>query len=331
LFYQLTFGQLGGRRSFEFLNVPSDTRIASMGGIHVSLSDWDPNMIFSNPASLNPDMYGHVSFNHAFYYANINISRLVYSHTFERTGSWGLGIQNVNYGKINGFDPSGNPIGEFSANELVVLAGNARRIGNFSLGVNAKIAYSSISGYHASSFLFDFGGIYFHPTEDLKVGLNIKNIGFLLSNYTPSSDTYLPFDVQVGVSYKPQNMPLRFSLTAYNLYKANLLYDNPDGDLQQDDPSTFSKIASHFNFGAEIILTKNINLRAGYNYLIRRELKLEQKTGGAGLSFGMMVKVSYFEFSYSRATYHVAGGINYIGITSNLSSFYRKSMVEIND
>ncbi len=331
LLSQLCYAQLGGARGFEFINVPSDTRMAAMGGVNVSLSDWDVNMLYQNPASVNAAMNGHLSVQHAFYYAGINISRLTYAHHFEKSGTWAWGLQNINYGRIEGFDLVGDPTGEYQANETILITGNSRQTGNFRLGLSAKMAYSGITGYNAFAIMFDVGGMFIHPEADFRAGMNIRNIGIVISDYTTTSGSKIPFDVQAGTSFKPEYMPVRVSITAYNLYRADVLYNDPAGALVAEEPTTLNRIFSHLNFGAEVIINDNFNLRAGYNYLIRWELRLENTSGGAGFSYGLMFRVKAFEFSYSRAIYHVSGGINYIGITSNLNRLYKKVRIKENN
>jgi hypothetical protein len=321
--YTFSSGQIGGKRSFEFLNIPIDTRLSALGSVNVSLSDWDVNHFITNPASLNREMQGQASFRHSFYYGGIQLNQLTYAHNFKKAGTWGFGIQHINYGTIEAYDPAGSSIGEIRSGEAALLVGNAWETGNFRLGGNIKLIFSNIAGYHATVVLFDIGGMYVHPTADLKVGMNIRNFGFVVKDYDNSSNSSMPFDVQIGASYKPKYMPLRFSITAYNLYKGDLLsYDNMS--IQVEQPTTFEKVISHFNFGAEILVSKNVHLRGGYNYLIRRQLRLEQKPGGAGFSFGIMIRIKQLEFSYTRAIYHVAGGINLAGLSVNLDSFYNK-------
>jgi len=77
-------------------------------------------------------------------------------------------------------------------------------------------------------------------------------------------------------------------------------------------------------FGTELLLSDNFQLRFGYNHLLRKELKQEATSGGAGFSFGLMLKVKRFEFSYARALYHSAGGSNTIQLTTNLSGIVKK-------
>ena len=77
-------------------------------------------------------------------------------------------------------------------------------------------------------------------------------------------------------------------------------------------------------FGAELILLPNFQLRVGYNHMLRQELKLEDAAGGAGFSFGFMFKVKRFEFAYSRALYHVAGGSNTFQINMNTGGLIKR-------
>lgn len=327
LLQHLAVAQIGGRSGFEFINVPADTRLAAQGGLNVSLSDWDVNMFFSNPASLNKSMFGNLAFNHTFYYGGVHLNRLAYSHEFEKTGIWGFGVQHINYGSIDGYDPSGNYIGDYQANDIALVAGNAQQSGNFRFGANIKWVYSNLVGYNASALLFDVGGMFIHPSTDFNVGLTIKNVGFRLFDYTASSNTRLPFDVQLGASLKPEHMPVRFSVTAYHLDTWDILYYDEENNVGREKPGTFEIIFSHLNFGAEFLVSKNVHLRGGYNYLVRQDLKLPNKSGASGLSFGLLIRIKAFDFSYSRAMYHAAGGINYIGLTSNISKFYKKKEV----
>ena len=61
--------QLGGQRSFEFLNVPGNARLAGLGGVNVSLNDKDPNFFWSNPALVSDSLSGYASAGYQFFVA----------------------------------------------------------------------------------------------------------------------------------------------------------------------------------------------------------------------------------------------------------------------
>jgi hypothetical protein len=121
----------------------------------------------------------------------------------------------------------------------------------------------------------------------------------------------------LGTTLKPEHMPLRISITAYNLAKKSITYNG----LQQgdDEPGTFNKILRRFNFATEVLIHKNVNLMLSYNYRVHQELKLEEGGAGAGISLGLSAKIKAIEFVLSRSGY-VAGNAGYaftISINTN--------------
>src|SRR5690606_18191158 len=185
-------------------------------------------------------------------------------------------------------------------------------IGIFTLGANIKFAQSSIDAYAASAVLLDLGGIYAHPEKEFTVGMVIKNFGLVLQDYTQGSSSNLPFDVQIGTTFKPQYMPFRFSVTAYKLTRGDIAYFDSGLQGNKEAPGFVDKVFRHITLGTEILLSPNFNLRVGYNHLVRKELRLEETSGGAGFSAGFMFRIKAFEFAYARRFYHVAGGSNNI-------------------
>jgi len=318
--------QIGGERSFEFINLPSNARTAGLGGVNVSHTENNVEGFISNPARLDSVESGAISISHLGFLADVRLSNVAYAHQFNKVGTLGFGVQYMGFGKFNSFDDSGVDLGTFHANEFALLVGYSHRLGPFALGTNLKFASSGIESYRASALMVDIGGQFKHPTKEFAVGMVFKNVGFYLSDYTSTGDSKLPFDVQVGVTFKPEHMPIRFSLTSYNLYEADLTVFDPQSDvtLVNEKAGGFDKVFRHFNIGTEIIISRNVHLRTGYNHLIRKELRLDAKSGGAGFSFGFMVRVKRFELAYTRAIYHVAGGGNHFTIGTNLNSVIKK-------
>lgn len=320
------FSQIGGHRSFEFLNIPSNPKLAALAGVNITSSHNDPNMFMANPALLEPTMHNYLSFNYLSYMADVGFSSISYVRDVEKIGTFGVGLVYMNYGNIDGYDEAGNEAGSFMANEFAVTMGGSHKLGNFTLGTNIKLAGSNIASFKANAILFDMGGVFTHPEQDLKIGMVMKNVGFVLDHYIENAKIALPLDVQMGISYKPEHAPVRLSITAFNLYRRDIAYYDPESRfLNNEEPGKVDNIFRHFTFGTEFILSKNVNLRAGYNHLIRKELKLEQYVGLAGFSFGLLFRIKAFEFAYSNQVYHVAGGAHYFGITSNLNSFFSKA------
>jgi hypothetical protein len=297
-----SWAQTGGRYTFEFLNVPGTARLSALGGVNVSLTDRDINFFFANPALTGDSLAGTASANYQFYLANIGHASFAYSHTFNKVGTITFGVQHIGYGNIKSYDASGQETGSFSANETQWAISKSHQVGHFRLGANLKFAFSNLAGFRANALIIDLGGVFIHPEQDLRVGLTVRNAGFFLSRYSATSNSSLPFDVQAGVSFKPEHMPFRFSITAYHLTRSSLVYDDPAND---EKPGTLDKVLRRFNFGAELLLHRNVNILVGYNYLVHQELKQINAGGSAGLSFGFSVKVRSTEFVFSRSSYVV--------------------------
>ena len=209
--------QFGGQRSFQFLNLPTTARVAGLGGVNVSNWDQDAQMFLSNPGLMDSASIGHAGLTYQSLVADISYGTLTYIHKFPTPGVWGLGVQYLNYGDFQGFDPSGAPTSDFSGSEVAFVVAYARPLGPIQLGANLKFMHSALAGFNASAMMLDIGGTFRHPSQDLTFGLTFRNIGVILSEFTETSDSELPFDVQLGVTFKPKHMPFRFSLTGYNL------------------------------------------------------------------------------------------------------------------
>ena len=317
-----SLAQIGGKKSFEFLNVPNNARLAALGGVNASLADRDLNFFYSNPTLVGDTLKGFASAGYQFYIADVGQATFSYAHDFKRIGTLTFGVQHLSYGTLKGYDATGASIGDYKSGETALVVSKSHQISNFRIGANFKMAFSNLAGYRASAMMLDIGGVFVHPKKDLRVGLVIKNLGVVLSDYSNTSDAKLPFDVQLGVTFKPEHMPLRFSFTGYNLVKSDVTYYNiTAGD---EEPGTLDKIFRRINFGAEILLHKNVNVLVGYNYLVHQELKLENAGGAAGLSFGFSARIKTIEFVFSRSAYVVGNAGYNFTLATDVNRFFKK-------
>lgn len=298
--------QMSGSHSFTFLDVPGNARLAALGGVNVSLADRDVNFFFSNPALVSDTLAGWGSAGYRFFVAGMGQSSFAYSAHFNRIGALQFGIQHMDYGTLDGYDPSGIELGEFSARETALLVSKSHAISHYRFGLTMKGVFSSLAGFRSAALLFDIGGVFVHPDKDFSVGLVIRNAGFVLSEYSESSRTSPPFDVQLGVTFKPEHMPVRFSFTIHDLADVDDGYYDPEAG----EVSALNKVLRHVNFGAEVLLHRNVSLLAGYNFRLHRELRMEEYGGGAGVTLGFAARVKSFEFTLGRCGY-IAGVASY--------------------
>lgn len=303
-----------GNQSFASIELPGNAQLSALGGVNVSLADENVNFFQSNPALTSDSLNEWASANYLFYFAGTGLSNIAYQHKFKGLGLLAMGVQHLSLGSFQGYDLMGAPLGTYTSGETTVTIGKSHQANNFRVGVNMKGMFSNLAGYRASALLFDFGGAFVHPHKDLTVGLVIKNMGFVLQEFSTTSSSSLPFDIQTGVSFKPEHMPMRFSLTAYHLNKFDITYYNVDDNTEK--ANTLDKVTSHLTFGTEIMVHRNVNLLVGYNFLRHRELKLESAGGGSGVSVGFVAKVRNLNLSFSRSGY-VSGGAYQLSLSVN--------------
>lgn len=307
-------------KSFTSLELPFAASYAALGGVNVSRADLSVSYSQSNPALISDTLNGWASANHLFYFADIGFSSFSYQHDFNRLGALNFSISHMSMGSVRGYDIFGSSTGTFNAGETTLVIGKSHQVNAFRFGVNLKSVFSNIAGYRASALLADIGGAFVHPTKELTVGLAMKNIGFVMSEFSSSSSSDLPFDVQGGVSFKPEHMPVRISTTVYRLVDFNIPYLDPG---LNETPSTLDKVTSHLTFGAEVLAHKNVNILVGYNFLKRKELKLENAGGASGVSIGALIKVKQLNLSFSRSGY-VTGGAYQISLDINTNKIFTR-------
>ncbi len=340
----VSFAQSGGDNTYEFLNLPSGSRIAALGGNNVSHYDDDLNFVLNNPGSLRPTMDNKITINYINYLSDINFGYVSYAKTFSNIGTFAAGIQYINYGTFLHTDETGEIYGDFVPSEYSFnIAYSKPLTPKLQYGVNLKTIYSAFYSYYSSGLALDAGLSYIDTAKLLSAGFVVKNLGIQLKPYTPGFREPLPLDVQLGVTKKLAHAPFRFSVTAQDLLNWNLTYtsvfDNSyeintvvaDSTFGQKLTKVMNKAGeigdefiSHIVIGAEIVPHENFYIAIGYNYRRRSELALQTAPKLVGLSIGFGLKLAKFNLSYGFASYHLAGASNHLSLGINLNAFYKK-------
>lgn len=295
------FAQIGGKFAFSALNLASNARVSGIGGDNVSVLDNDPNLYFHNPALLNNTMLRKLGVNFSPHMAGIFNTAQAYTFNVKKLGLFGLGLKVINYGTAKRMDENAIEQGRLQAYDMVLQATHARTLGNFTLGATFKLVGSHIAGYTTFGTGIDLGALFKHPKRDFTIGLTVRNIGF--------GKNALPINALIGMSYKLEHMPLRFSLTIHHLNNWNIAYLDPNAVVSydinnnpiRDTANILTEIPRHLIFGGEFLLSKGFNIRVGYNHARRAEIKPAEASVLSGFSLGFMLKVKSFEFGYTRA------------------------------
>jgi hypothetical protein len=322
--HSLALGQsLGGQQAFTFLNLPPNAYHNGLAGLGVSAAG-DVSSFLSSPALLDSSHSNQAALTLSPYLSGTMLTTVAYG--LPTNGRWAAGMQYLHYGTMPLTDAAGNELGSFSAADYALSLSHARTEGNITLGATAKLVGSGIENYQSWAVIADLAGVFKHPKHDFTFGLAVKNAGAFLKRYSPTDQSELPFDVQLGVTFKPRFMPLRFTATLHHVYEWDIVYNDPklnftfdaNGNRTPKKVTMLEKFARHLAVGAEILLHQNVKLLAGYNHLRRQEMRQPKGGGAAGFSVGLVAQTQRFGFSYAYAVQHVAGGLHAVSFRANL-------------
>ena len=138
---------------------------------------------------------------------------------------------------------------------------------------------------------------------------------------------------EAGITKRLKYLPFRLGITAHNLHRGNITYDDPNAVepvplFSQDEVPNENKVGlfvdnlfRHLIFNGEFLLGKkeNLKLRFGYNHFRRRELTVDSVSRSlAGFSLGFGFKAKRFRFDFGHQFYALAGGSNHISLTTKL-------------
>ena len=327
--------QIGGNNTYEFLNLTSSARIASMGGDFLTINDNDITLVESNPSLINPSMSNKLGVAYVDFFSDVNYGFATYAKSFNNVGSFAASMKYISYGKFDYATVTGERTGQFNAGETALNIGWGRQLDTlFSIGANLKFIYSSLESYNSFGLAVDIAGSYISRDRSFTASLIGKNIGRQITTYDGGNIEPLPFELQIGLAKRLKHLPFRYSILYNNLEKWDLRYEDPaqlqtdpiSGEVVEDSGIEVfvDNFMRHIVIGGELLIGKNISLRGGYNYRRRAEMKVTTKPGTVGFSWGIGIRISKFHFSYARSAYHLVGSPNYITLTTNLSDFFVK-------
>ena len=331
LFAGVLNAQQGGSTSFQILQTISPARAAALGGNAIAVRDGDLNLGLIAPSLLDSTTSGQIALGYTRLFGSANIGHAAYAQHFRNFGTVAFAIQNLGYGEFDMTDETGALIGNFNAGEYIFQLGYSRPLDEkFSIGSNLKFVYSELAEYKASAIAVDLSGTYYNSEEQFTATFLIKNLGSPISTYREGIEENLPFEIQAGVSKRLDKAPLRFSLIAENLQRWDMTPE-PEEEITID-PLTGEEIdntqggfgenlARHLVFNTEILLGENFNIRFGYNYNRRQQLKIEERPGLSGITYGIGMRVAKFHLSYARAAYNLAGVSNHFSIGIKFDDF----------
>ena len=322
----ISFGQVGGKSIYQFLNLVTSPRQSALGGKVITIYDADVNQGLFNPATINDKMDNHLSINYGSLFGEVTYGTAAYAYTYDRhLQTFHAGVNYVNYGSFAGYDENGNETAEFTGSEMALSFGYAYNIpySDIYVGANAKLISSTLESYNSFGGAIDLGALYVDDYNDINIALAIRNIGTQFTTYAGTHEK-LPLEIIAGISQQLEHVPLRWHLTLENLQQWNVAFSNParaegniDGGSTPEKVGFLNNALRHVIVGAELFPEKAFNLRLGYNFRRGEELRIEEQRNFSGISLGFGLRFNKIKFDYSYSRYTLAANTSLFGLTIN--------------
>ena len=286
---------------YNFLRLPMSAHAAALGGENISIDDDDPTLVFHNPALASNVADRSLNLNYMTYMEGVKVASASFVKAFRERATWALEAQYVDYGTMKHTTVDNEVLGDVSAKDIAVGGTFTYTLSDkIAGGVTAKFVSSSLAGYNSIGVAVDLGVNYLNPDLGLSLSAVARNLGGQLKAYEDDFEK-LPFDLQLGVSKRLGESPLRFSVTMTRLH-------------DWDD-----KFINHFIFGAEAFLSDNIWLGGGINPRRSDDMKISdgesESSHGAGFSLGGGLQLDRFKLQVAYGKYHVSASSLIINVT----------------
>jgi hypothetical protein len=315
--------QIGGSKTFQFLDMYPSPRHMSLGTWISTLSPKSIHSGLANPAMVSDSIKGQVVLNYQPYFAGINRGTAAAVFSLKEGRSILVDTRFIHYGTFDEMNTFGEEIGKFSGNEVALGVAYAHHFSskNLSVGARLNLISSTLAEYNSNGFSVDLGLYHTSPSSNYRFSLVARNIGSQLRTYDSVKES-IPFSLSFGISNELQYLPLRWHLSIDHLENWNLVYVNPnqqqtnfEGELIDEDLSFFDELFRHLVFSAELFPNRAFSIQIGYNFIRSVELAIAEVRSFSGLSFGFGINLRKFRFNYSNARFSAAGNTNFLGLT----------------
>ena len=277
---------------YNFLRLPVSAHAAALGDAGITLTDDDASLIFHNPALIMGVTDRTLNLNMMTYMEGATTASASFIRAAGERGTWGVSGQFMSYGIMKETTAAGVQTGEFSAKDIALGGTFSYALNDkFAGGITAKFIASYVGQYHSIGAAVDLGLNYYDSEHELSVSAVARNLGGQLSAYEDDFER-IPLDLQLGISKRLIGSPLRLSAALVRL-----------NDWEYG-------IGKHICIGADLLLSSQFYLAAGYNALRASEMKISADDGasahGAGLSIGGGLQLQRLKLQVAYAKLHVS-------------------------
>lgn len=312
-----------GSTAYNYLNITSSSRIYGLGGVNITAVEDELSVTDQNPALLGPEMSNQILLDYMHYMGGSNFAGARYARAIGERGAWSAGVRYFGYGSIKATDEFGNINGTFSPTDVNFN-------GSFSYditdrlrgGIALKFLYSSYESYSALAIATDLGINYYDPDTDFSASVVLANAGGQVKRFNETHDR-LPFDIRLGIAKVFPGLPVRFSVTAWNLTKWHLPYwESGDGTTSEPfkkKDSFSSNLFRHLVFGVDFIPSDRFFVALGYNYKTRTDMSTYSRSFLSGFSLGAGINLRRFNVGLAFAQPHSGATTLMLNLNLNLN------------
>ena len=278
--------------AFNFLRLPVSAHVTALGGDNITITDDDATLVFHNPALINNASDRSLTLNMMTYMQGSVTASASYQQFAGERGTWGVQARFINYGSMKETTLTGDVTGDFSAKDIAVGGTFGYALSDyFNGGITAKVVTSYIGQYNSLAAAVDLGLNYSNTEHGWSISAVARNLGGQLTAYEDDFER-MPLDIQVGVTKRLIGSPLRFSASLVRLNDWN---------------HSFGK---HLVVGADLLLSDQFYLAAGYNAMRASEMKISdgenESSHGAALSLGAGMQLERLKLHVAYAKLHVS-------------------------
>lgn len=293
---------------FDFLRLPPSASTAATAGTAVADAQRDLTELFYNPSLLTEELSGRAALAYLDHVGDARGATLAYAHHFDGVGTLGGGLRYLGYGTFDRRNGAGFKTGEFGADDLALTAAFSRSYtSRIRVGGAGHALISSVAGDRATALAFDLGASYRWPAARMtfqgamtNAGRSVLKLGTVRSR--------LPLDVRATVSKRLEHVPVRFSVSGYELQAVE-----PDATR-----SAAEEVFRHVNLSVNLYLGSSVTVRAGYSPREHRAFSSGGRLDLAGLTTGLTIEVARIRFDYAYRSWSGFGGLHFLTLQSDI-------------
>ena len=237
------------------------------------------------------------------WFSGTTVAGAQFCNKFDERSVYAFNARYVSYGKMKETSADGTVTGSFTAKDIAIGATWSYMLtDNLSGGVTADLIGSRYGSMTSVAVGIDLGLLYCDQNNGLTIGLSATNLGGQIKAFENTFQK-LPFDLCVGVTWKPAHAPLRFTVSMDNLAR----WSESDFYFTEDSSRGFGEILKrHLSLGVDFNLTERFYIAAGCNLRTRAELAEKGSKGLTGITIGTGLRLGRIMFDLSYGKYQVS-------------------------